>query len=257
MKLFLNLYLFLIVLIFSSASQAETIDQLLVQGDDLATIQFDNKGALDKFIQADKISPNNYEICWRLSRTYVDLAEHMPSGNGDLKDKQLKVYQLALDYAEKAVSLAPDQSICYLRRAIANGKIALFKGIFTAIGLVKSVKVDVEKAIKLGNGGSSVQSVAHYVLGRTHAKVCEKSYLVRLPLGLGWGDIDAAESELKKAVNLRPDFKMFYYELAKVYLEKDEDDKAKDALNKVIQLPKKDEDDDQVTSEAKKMLKNI
>jgi tetratricopeptide (TPR) repeat protein len=257
MNRFLNFYLFLIVLIYSSCFYAETLDELLAQGDNLATEQFDNKGALDKYMQADKLSPNNFEVYWRLSRTYVDIAEHMPSGSDEQKDNQQKEFQIALDYAEKAVKLAPDQSICYLRRAIVNGKIALFKGVFTAISLVKSVKSDVEKSIKIGNGGVYVQSLSHYVLGRTHAKVCEKAYLIRLPLGLGWGDIDVAESELKKAISIRPDFKMFYYELSKVYIEEDENDKAKDALNKVIQLPKKDEDDDQLSADAKKMLKEL
>ena len=97
------------------------------------------------------------------------------------------------------LKLGPDQSITYVRRAIANGRIALFEGIFSAIGSVNDVKDDCEKAIQLGNGGNYVQALAHYVLGRGHLKVCEKAYLVRLPLGLGWGDTEEAVRHLETA----------------------------------------------------------
>lgn len=251
-----NFWLAIFVLFLASGFYAQSVEQLLDDGDKF-TSQFDNYNALSKYQQADKISPNNFEVYWRLSRAYVDIAEHLPSKTDEQKEAQLKEFQKSLSYADKAVSLAPDKSVCYLRRAIANGKIALFKGVFTAIGLVKSVKSDVEKSIQLGNGGNSIQAIAHYVLGRTHSKVCEKAYLVRLPLGLGWGNLDVAESELKKAISLNPDSKMFYFELAKVYIENDDEKEAKTALNKVIQLPKKDEDDDQLVVEAKQMLKDL
>lgn len=256
MKHSLNFFFVLFTLILVSNFYAQNVEQLLDEGDKY-TSQFDNYSALQKYQQADKVSPNNYEVYWRLSRAYVDIAEHLPSKTSEQKDAQVKEYQTALNYADKAVNLAPDKSICYLRRAIANGKIALFKGVFTALGLVKDVKKDVEKSIQLGNGGNTVQAIAHYVLGRTHSKVCEKAYLVRLPLGLGWGNMDVAESELKKAISLNPDSKMFYFELAKVYIEDDEEKDAREALNKVIQLPKRDEDDDQLVAEAKQMLKDL
>lgn len=252
-----HFFIVILLVVFASNNYAKTVEELLEEGDKYATEIFDQNKALEIYQEAEKVSPDNYEVLWRLSRVYVDIAEHLPSKTDQQKDVQLKNFQIAFDYADKSVKLAPDKSITYLRRAIANGKIALFKGVFTAIGLVKSVKKDLEKAIQLGNGGNIVQGVAHYVLGRTHAKVCEKAYLVRMPLGLGWGDMDVAEAELKKAISLYPNFRMFYYELAKVYLEDDNEKEAKEALNKLIQSPKRDEDDDQLLAEAKQMLKEI
>ena len=124
-------------------------------------------------------------------------------------------------------------------------------------GIVNKVKEDCEKAIKLGNGDAYTQALAHYMLGRTHAKVSEKWAPARAILGLGWADKDIALSELKKAVELYPDFRMFYLDLGKAYLENDEYDKAKYYLNKVIRSPKKDEDDDHILAEAKQLLKDL
>jgi tetratricopeptide (TPR) repeat protein len=248
---------FIFTLFMFNTGKAQSVDQLLKEGDEYAEDKWDNQKALDTYLQADKISPNNYEVYWRISRAYVDIAEHMPAGTDEQKDVQLAKYQVALDWAEKSVKLAPDKSVTYVRRAIANGRIALFKGVFTAIGLVNSVRADLEKGIKLGNGGNMVQAVAHYVLGRTHAKVCEKAYLLRLPLGLGWGDTEVAEKEYKKAIELRPNYRMFYLDLARLYVEDDEYQKAREYLTKVEQSPKQDEDDDKYLSEAKALKEKI
>ncbi|MBE2279261.1 MAG: tetratricopeptide repeat protein [Ignavibacteriaceae bacterium] len=257
MKKLTTIFCVMFFVALSFTTNAQTAAEFISQGDQLAMKEFKNQEALNKYLEADKLSPNNWEIMWRISRAYVDISEHLPSGTSAQKDEQLRLYQLAFDYANKAVSLAPDKSITYLRRAIANGRIALFKGVFSVIGIVGDVKNDCEKAISLGNGGNEIQASAHYVLGRTHAKVCEKPYLVRLPLGLGWGDMDVAITEFNKAIKLRPNFRMFRLDLAKAYIEEDEYAKAREQLNAIPGLPVLDEDDYSIANEAKQLLEQI
>ncbi len=249
---------FILLLAFGGVniSFAQTVDDLLKQGDKYSA-EFQNQNALDTYLKADKLSPNNWEVYWRLSRVYVYKAEKMPNTNGNQEDEQLAVYQKAYDYADKAVKLAPDKSVTFVRRAIANGKIALFKGVFSVAGVVNSVKSDCEKAIGLGNGGSYVQALAHYILARTNAKVSEKWAPARAVLGLGWADIDVAINEYNIAIKLYPNFRMFYLDLAKAYIRQDEYSKAKENLNNVISSPKRDENDDEVLSEAKKLYEEI
>lgn len=251
-----SLFLFLLTLCFFNISVAQTVDELLKQGDQYLT-EFNVQKAFDVYQQADKLSPNNWEVDWRLSRVYVYKAEQMPSSTSDEEDKQLAVYQKAHDYADQAVKLAPDQSVTYLRRAIANGKIALFKGVFSVAGVVDSVKSDCEKAIGLGNGGDYVQALSHYILARTNAKVSEKWAPARTILGLGWADIDIAINEYNIAIKLYPNFRMFYLDLAKAYIREDEYSKARENLNHVISSPKRDVNDDDVLAEAKKLLEEI
>lgn len=257
MKKILQLTSILLLAIFGfSISFAQSLDELLKQGDQYVA-EFNHQKALDNYIQADKLSPNNWDVLWRISRAYVDLGEKMPDKTSEQKDEQEKTYKKALEYADRSVKLGADQAITYIRRAIANGRIALFEGIFSAIGSVNDVKDDCEKAIQLGNGGNYVQALAHYVLGRGHLKVCEKAYLIRLPLGLGWGDTEEAVRLLETAVKLKPNFRMFLFELAKAYVEEDEYDKAKETLKKVEKAPIVDEDDDKVLADAKKLYEEI
>lgn len=253
-----NFVWFLFVLLMLPFAQVftQTAEEMISEADKLVA-EFNNQAALDLLLEAEKKFPDNYEVLWRISRSYIDIAEHLPDKTDAQKKEQERLYKKALDYADRSVKLAPDQAITYVRRAIANGRIALFEGVFSAIGTVKDVKRDSEKAIELGNGGNYVQALAHYVLGRTHMKVCEKAYLVRLPLGLGWGDMDESIRLLETAVKLKPNFRMFYLDLAKAYIEEDEYNKARETLLKIEKAPVTDEDDDAFLVESKQLLEKI
>ncbi|HEX9251919.1 MAG TPA: hypothetical protein VF870_06730, partial [Ignavibacteriaceae bacterium] len=152
MKKILQIASILLLVTFGfTASFAQSVDELLKEGDQYVA-EFNHQKALDTYLKADKLSPNNWNVLWRISRAYVDLGEKMPEKTDEQKAEQEKVYKKAFEYADKAVKNGPDQSITYVRRAIANGRIALFQGIFSAPGTVNDVKKDCEKAIQLGNG---------------------------------------------------------------------------------------------------------
>ncbi len=232
---------------------AQTSEEFIQEGDKYNT-EFQHQKSLETYKKADKLSPANWDILWRISRAIVDIANKMPEGSDEQKDAKFKKYEESFTYADSAVKLAPDQSVTYIRRAIVNGRIALFQGVFSAIGTVDDVKEDCERAIQLNNGGNYVQALSHYVLGRTHAKVCEKSYLLRLPLGLGWGDMEVAIREFQNAIKLKPNYRMFYLGLAKAYIEEDEYELAKENLLLVEKAPFVLEDDDEYLKEAKSLL---
>jgi tetratricopeptide (TPR) repeat protein len=235
------------------ANQADRVSQLIVEGDDYSEKQFDNQKALDKFLEADKASPKNCEILWRISRSYVDLGEHLGSSSDEDKEKQLGTYQKALDYANQAVEANPQSSMAYCRRAIATGRVALFKGVFSVGGLVNATKADCEKAIALDPSNAA----AYYVLARGHAKLVEKPKIIRWPLGLAWGNIDDAIKNYEKAIALKPNFIMYRLDAARAYVENDDYKKAKEYLSSIPSLPKMDEDDDQFRKDAKELFDKI
>ncbi|NJD22441.1 MAG: hypothetical protein FIA82_07195 [Melioribacter sp.] len=252
-----NFYFFFIFLITALLRvNAQSLDALLEEGEKYYK-QFNNEKALEVFKKAEKIDANNAEVLWKLSRTYVDIADRMPTSTGEQEDAQLAVFQKALDYADKSVKQKPDLSAGFLRRAIANGKIALFKGVFSVAGVVNSVRADVEKAIQLGNGGNFIQGVAHYVLGRTHAKTSEKWKPARAILGLGWADNEIALTEYKKAIEIYPGYMMFYVDYANSLIREDDYKTAREMLNKALTCQFQHQDDEKRLAEAKKTLNDI
>ena len=196
---------------------------------------------------------NNFTILWRISRSYVDIGEHLPNKTDAEKEKQLEYYQKAFDYADKAVNAKPDSTIGYVRRAIANGRVALFKGVWSAIDFVKQVKADCEKAIALDPNNAA----AYYILGRTHAKLCEKPKMIRWPLGLGWANMEESLKYYDKSISLRPTFILYRLDAARAYNEEDNTAKAKELLISISVLPKQDEDDEQYKKEAKELLEQL
>jgi len=252
---FTNILLAFFILFFINIS-AQSLDELMAEGDSYYK-EFNHQKALETYLKADSLFPGNWELMWKISRAYVDLGEKLPEETSEEEDAKKAMFEKALAYADSSVKLAPDQAEAYVRRAIANGKIALFEGVFSSIGSVNDVRDDCEKAIELGNGGNYTQALAHYVLGRAHYKVSEKPYLLRLPLGLGWGDMEESIMHLEIAVKLRPNFRMFYLALAKSYMEEDEYEEAKEALVALEKAPFVDEDDDKVLEEAKELMKEV
>ncbi len=225
----------------------------LDQGNEFSERLFKNQSALQSYFAALALESNNDEILWRISRTYVDLGEHLPIGTDEEKRQQLATYEMALEYANKALAVDPRCSMAYVRRAIANGRIALFKGVWESLDLVKQAKTDLERAIELDAANSS----AYYVLGRTHAKVSERPRIVRWPLGLGWASLDDAVEKYEQAIALRPNFIRYRLDCARAYVELDEYEKARAHLTSIPTLPTMDEDDDQFRKEATELLERI
>lgn len=245
-----------ILFLFTGYITAQTIDQLIQECDNYYS-QFNNEKALEVLLKAEKQEPDNWEVVWRLSRTYVDIGDKMPASTSAQEDAQIATYQKALEYADKAIKLNPNKSISFLRRAIANGKIALFKGVFSVAGVVNSVRADVEKAIQLNNGDNFVMGVSHYVLARTHAKTSEKWKPARSVLGLGWADNEVAIKEYKKAIELFPEYVMFYVDYANSLIREDEYKTAREMLNKALTITNAHQDDEKRKAEAKQILNDI
>lgn len=236
-----------------SVPNADKTAALIAEGNELATKKFDNSAALAKFDEAYAIAPNNVDLLIFLSRTYVDLGEHLPAKTDAEKQEQLKYYERSLDYANKAIALNPNGSMGYTRRAIANGRVALFRGVWESLDLVKQVKADIEKALTL----DAQNPTAHYILARTHAKVAERPGIIRWPLGLSWASYEEAAKHFEQAIALRPGFIMYRLDAARTYVELEEYAKAKEQLNIIPTLAKEDEDDDQFRKEAAELAEKI
>ncbi len=241
----------LIVGFFSSVNFAQDLESYLAKADSLSDA-FKFSEAVSVLKKANQKFPNNWKVLWRLSRENVYIGNAVKDD-----DKREAVYEKAFKLADEAVKAGPDQAVTYLRRAIANGKIALSKGVFSVGGIVNAARADLKKAIQLGNGGNYTQAVAHYVLGRTHAKVSEKWKPARSILGLGWADLEIALKEYQKAIDLYPNFVMFYVDYARAEMRNDNYSKAKELLEKALTIPNKDVDDPKLKEEAKKLLKEV
>ncbi|MDA0987459.1 MAG: hypothetical protein O3A55_07680 [Bacteroidetes bacterium] len=242
----MNKIILTLIFLFQSIL-SQSINELISLGEEASTIKFNNQLALQYFEKANNLEKNNYEVLWRLARTYLDIGEHSE------ESKQLSIYEKSLSFSELAIKANPQGSMGYMRRAAAVGKVALFKGVWESLDLVGKIKSDLEKSIQLDKANPG----AYYILARTHAKLCEKPKFIRIPLGIGWANMSESISKYEKALQLRPNFIMYNLDAAKAYIEIDEYHKAKILLHKIPTLQKEDEDDEAFKNEAESILNKI
>jgi FimV-like protein len=69
--------------------------------------------------------------------------------------------------------------------------------------------------------------------------------------------MDNAINEYNIAIKLYPNFRMFYLDFAKAYIKEDNYAIAKEMLRKVLESPKREENDDDQLAEAKNLLEQI
>ncbi len=239
--------------LFAVTADTSRVDRLLAEGDRLVSEQFDNKAALRKYLEAFGDDSTSAEALWRISRAYVDIGEHLPVDTEEEKSEQLKTYELSLAYADRAIQADPGNSMAFTRRAIAKGRIALFKGIWESLSLVKETRADVDSALARDPNND----VANYMMGRVHMKVSEKPKIFRWPLGLGWASTEDAVLYFEKSITLKPNFIMYLLDCARAHIEEDEYNKARAHLTLIETLGKRDEDDDQFKKEARALLEEI
>lgn len=209
----------------------------------------DVKGARQSIEQAYKEAPSSYEVLYRMARLNIILGDQEK-----VEDNKLPLYTKGVEYANKALTVNGKGMSGYVYRAAANGKVALFKGIFSVGGVVNSVRDDAWSAIKLNNETPQRLASAHYILGRAHLNLTKKPKLVRYPLGLAWGNLEEAYENLKKARELRPDFIMFELEYARVLIATDREEEGKNVARRIAGLSLKEPGDKERKNEALELL---
>lgn len=221
--------------------------------------QFDHLIEQRNIAEAQKVlqgafqsAPKDYNVLFRMARLHVLLGDRET-----VEAKQEALYKQAVSYGDQAVAINPQGMGGYVYRAAANGKVALFKGIFSVADVVGKVRDDATKAISLNNEGTQRLAAAQYILGRTHLALAYKPKLVRLPLGLGWGSIDVAHAHLKKARSLRPGFIMFELEYARCLAEMDETAEALKIAKSVSAMKLQEPGDEQRKEDARQLVRDL
>jgi predicted Zn-dependent protease len=198
-------------------------------------------------------APRDFEVLWRASRVRLLQGDAQP----EKSKAQDKLYREALALAERSIKANPAAPDGYLRRAAANGKVALFSGVLDAADYVIQTRDDVDKVIAMRGVPPLTLASAHYILGRTHLKLTDTPRPLRMPLGLGFGNAADALTHLKRATELRPGFVMFQLEYARALLANDRTADARTVLQQLASLTNQEPGDDQRKQEGAALLQTL
>jgi tetratricopeptide (TPR) repeat protein len=186
---------------------------------------------------------------WRLARARINIGENIEG------DAALPYYEQAMNEAQTAVDLNPNNADAQQTLAIACGRVALFKGVFKSLGLVKRVHEAALKAVALDDS----MQIALFVLGRTHKKLIEKPGILRKPLGIGWAKEDSVAYYFEKALEVSEgNMIQCRVEYAEFLLDTVNDKtKARVMLKAALALPLRDEQDAKAKRRAEELMKEL
>jgi tetratricopeptide (TPR) repeat protein len=246
---FLRPLVFLAALAVVLSAQAESAGDLLRAGDALDA-KLRNQEALEIYLKADALQPNDAEILRRIAKQYSQLmvSESKTPENRELARK-------ALEYAQRAVKIDPNNANARLSLAICYGKAAFLESAKRRIEMSRLIREEADAALRLDPGSD----YAWHVLGRWNFELANFNAALRFLAETIYGKFPNASNAraaecFEKAISLQPDRVIHHVELGRAYAALGRKPEAIAELKKGLALPSREKDDNESKDRARKAL---
>ncbi len=234
------------------------VSQLLQQVDGLYAA-FKTKEALQALSRVLQLEPNHYEALSKTARGYIDLGDMIPESEPNFQEKKVKQYQIAEEYARKAVRLDDKGTWGHFYVAAALGKIASHASVSKQIDLAAEIRSELDKAI----AADPQNGFAYHVYAMWHRRMAEVGSTSRflasafLRRSIPEGNLNTALEYHKKALGLNPTVISHHLELGKTYIAMGKFDVSRAELKSSLTFPIQFSDDPIHKKEAEKLLREI
>jgi tetratricopeptide (TPR) repeat protein len=221
-------YLFFFAMIFMAVTNlaASPLSDTIGKGDSLYGTN-DYPGSIVAYKNALTIDSLSADANWKLARSLNIQAELEP------KDKQLALYEQAAVVSQRCIDKDSLIAEGHFQLARAQGRVALFKGVFKSVSLAKQVKREADKTLVL----DPKHDGAYHILGRWNREVAQKPKFLRSAIGLGEADKKIGLECFQKAIELNPNYINHHLEYGISLLDMDQKDKAKAEFERCLTLP--------------------
>ncbi len=225
----------------------------LVKQGDAADAKFKAEAALESYLPAEKLNPNDASLLVKIARQYVYRMADLAS-----KAEQLKSGRTALAYSERAVKLAPGESDPHLAVAICLGKLSPLMGNKESIEASHKIKTEAGTAAKL----NPKDDFAWHLLGRWNQELAQIGGVTRAVAMVVYGSLpsasyDEAVKDFQKAIALNPNRLIHYVELGRTYALMGRKEEAKRFIEKGIAMANRDRDDPETKERGRKTLESL
>jgi tetratricopeptide (TPR) repeat protein len=231
-------------------AQGQDVPTLIRKADELDARERTDD-AIATLRQAEKISPNNPDVLIKLSQDYSDKTD-------DVKDRSQKLAfaKLCLEYAKKAVHVAPENADAHACLSVAYGKMTDFVDNKTKMEYSKVVKSEAERAIQL----NPKNDVALLILARWNFEMATLNPVLKVIAQTLYGQFPPASKEqaieyFQKAIAAAPDRIILHAEFAEALDSMGKTGEARAEWLKVRQLEPTDATDRRYVAEAKQKLR--
>lgn len=221
--------------------------------------QFKPKEAAAELLKIIQLDGRNFEALVRLARAYIDIGDSIPEQGSTWKERKLKEYAVAEDYARRAVKVDAHSTWSHFWVAASVGSIAVVSPVAKQIELSSEIRDAVERSIALDAKNGS----AYHIYGVWHRKVAEIGRTSRVLASVFYGSslpngsLEKSIEYLKKAVALNPTFIVSRLELARSHVAREEWPQARALLKSIPELPIQFSDDAKYKQKSEQLLEEI
>jgi len=236
----------------STTTGAASATELIQQGD-VFYDRLQAAEALKFYLPAEKLDSNNVRLLVRIAREYRHL---MSDATKTSEKKQLGI--TAVNYAQRAVALAPNDPETHLALAISYGKMLPLEETGEKIALSRLIRIATEKVIALDPNND----LAWQVLGRWYLGLAEIGGFKRAMAQVKYGKLPPAKYEdaarcFEKAIALNPKRLMHYIELGRTYEKMGRDADARKFIIRGLAMPETEYDDPETKDLGRQVLKKL
>ena len=181
-------------------------------------------------------------LTWRLARTYYSL------GDRSTEKARKEYYHRCVERADQAIRLNHQSAWGFFLRGICRGKLGEMQGIWSSLSIIKPLKQDFNKAVKLDPSVSA--GGPHRALGKLY---------LELP-GLLGGNVNKSVDHLRQAVLLGPAYADNYLFLADALYEQANYQAAKTTLGNLLTIVQESDDSlkaEQIRKKVKTRMEKI
>ena len=209
--------------------------------------------ALNFYLPAEKIEPNNPHLMVCIARQYRHLMTDAPA-----KQEKLRLGHLALDYSTRAAAAGPNDAEAQLDTAITLGKMLPYLPVKEQVSATPRIKESADKAIAL----DPKDDTAWHILGRWNRVLADVNSVKRALVGVVYGSLpkgsnEEAERDMRKALELNPDRLIHYIELGRIYAQMGRNDDARLYINKGLAMPDVEKDDPEAKQRGRETLEKL
>jgi tetratricopeptide (TPR) repeat protein len=194
------------------------------------------------------------EALWRASREVVDIGEFEPDKRRD------SLYKVGEQLARQAVAASPNSALAHFALAKAIGRYALTLGKSDRVKFAGEVRKEALESIRI----DSINPGALHVMGMWNANIMRLSGIARFMAknflgGKTFGEANWADAAkyLERASALEPDRIVHALDLAAVYADMGQKDKARTEYQRALGLKAVEYNDANYQKQAQKELAEL
>ncbi|MEI9897834.1 MAG: tetratricopeptide repeat protein [Chthoniobacter sp.] len=240
-------------LLFAGKGRASEAAEDLIRKGDVFYARLEPSEALKFYLPAEKLDPNNPQLLVRIARQYRHLMCETSA-----KEQKRQLGTTAVDYAQRAVALAPNDPDTQLAVAISYGKLLPLVGTGDQIADSRLIKAAVDKVLAL----DSNNDLGWQILGRWYRALADVSGVKRALAQMAYGKLPPAKYEdavkcFEKAIELNPNRLMHYIELGRTYGQMGKPIEARKYISKGLAMPNTEKDDPETKDLGRELLAKL